>query len=133
MTSLGPNLQISHDWAGAQPWVGLGEPTGVSSAVRVAGEGARCGGPGLAWLHVVAVVRPVGRTAKFSKMSLEVAYGRERNIQLSGNSSVGHYCSWHANCTLPQNLRHLCDKTAHFRVALYCPQHNVYWCNDHAV
>jgi hypothetical protein len=33
-----------------------------------------------------AVVRPVGRTAKFSKMTLEVAYDREMNMQLSGNS-----------------------------------------------
>ncbi|XP_071011838.1 doublesex- and mab-3-related transcription factor 2b isoform X1 [Oncorhynchus clarkii lewisi] len=32
-----------------------------------AGEEAGCGGPGLAWLHV----RPVGRTAKFSKTTLE--------------------------------------------------------------
>jgi hypothetical protein len=27
----------------------------------------------------------------------------------------------------------LCDKTAHFRVACYCPQHKVHLCNDHAV
>ena len=25
------------------------------------------------------------------------------------------------------------DKTAHFRVAFYCPQHKVHLCNDHAV
>ena len=61
------------------------------------GEEAGCGGPGLAWLHVVC-----WRTAKFSKMGLEVAYGREINIQFSGNSSGGHSCSQHANCTLPQ-------------------------------
>jgi hypothetical protein len=53
------------------------------------------------------VVRPVGRTAKFSKPTLEATYGREINIQLSGNCSGGHSCSQHANCTLPQNLRHL--------------------------
>ena len=38
-------------------------------------------------------------------------------------------------CSL--SLRHcgnmLCDKTAHFRVAFYCPQHEVHLCNDHAV
>ncbi len=37
----------------------------------------------------------------------EPAYGREMNIQFTGNSSGGHSCSQHANCTLPQNLRHL--------------------------
>ncbi len=54
-----------------------------------------------------AVVRPVGCTAKFSETPLETAYGREMNIQFTGNSSGGHSCSQHANCTLPQNLRHL--------------------------
>ena len=27
----------------------------------------------------------------------------------------------------------MCDKTAHFRVAFYCPQHKVHLCNEHAV
>jgi hypothetical protein len=27
----------------------------------------------------------------------------------------------------------LCDKTAHFRVDFYCPQHKVHLCNVHAV
>ncbi len=54
-----------------------------------------------------AVMRPVGCTAKFSETPLETAYGREMNIQFTGNSSGGHSCSQHANCTLPQNLRHL--------------------------
>ena len=49
-----------------------------------------------------AVVRSIGRIAKFSKMTLEAAYGREINIKFSGNSSGGHSCSQHANCTLPQ-------------------------------
>ena len=26
----------------------------------------------------------------------------------------------------------LCDKTQHFRVVFYCPQHKVHLCNDHA-
>ena len=53
-----------------------------------------------------AVVTPVG-LANLSEMPLETAYGREMNIQFTGNSSGGHSCSQHANCTLPQNLRHL--------------------------
>ena len=77
----------------------------------------------------------VGRTAKFSKTMLEAAYGTEITIKLSVKSSGGHSCSQHANCTLPQNLRHrvvLCDKSAHFRVALYCSQNKGHLCNDHA-
>ena len=54
-----------------------------------------------------AVVRPVGLTANFSKMMLEAVYGREINIKFSGNNSGGQSCSQDANCTLPQNLRHL--------------------------
>ncbi len=68
-------------------------------------EDAGCGGPGLVWLHTV--VRPVGCTAKFSETPLEMAYGREINIQFTGNRSGGHSCSQNANCMLPQNLRHL--------------------------
>ena len=63
-----------------------------------------------------AVVRPVGRTAKFSKTTLETAYGREINIKFSGNRSGGHSCSQHANCTLPQNLRHLLHCFVHILV-----------------
>jgi hypothetical protein len=71
-----------------------------------------------------AVVRPVGRTAKFSKMT-EAAYGREMNMKLSGNSSGGHSWSQHANCMLPQTWDLFgivfCDKTAHFSGLLLPP------------
>ncbi len=57
-----------------------------------------------------ALVRPVGCKAKLSEMPLETAYGREINIQFTGNSSGGHSCGQHANCTLPQtcNILALC-------------------------
>jgi hypothetical protein len=42
----------------------------------VAGEEARYGGPGLAWLHVVC------RFFKFCKTALEPVYGREFNIKI---------------------------------------------------
>ncbi len=71
-----------------------------------------------------AVVRPVGCTAKFSETPLEMAYGREINIQLTGNSSGGHPA---VRMPIARSLKTcdicgivLCDKTAHFRVAFYC-------------
>ncbi len=87
---------------------------------------------GYAWS---AVVRPVGCTAKFSETALEMAYGREMNIQFTGTSSGGHSCSQQANCTLPQNICGivLCDKTAHFREVFCCGQPKAHLYNNHAV
>ncbi len=45
------------------------------------------------WLHMVCGCEAVGCTAKFSETPLEKAYGREINIQFTGNSSGGHSCS----------------------------------------
>ncbi len=55
-----------------------------------------------------AVVRPVGYTAKFFETPLEMAYGREMNIQFTGNRSGGHSCSQHANWTLSLKTRDIC-------------------------
>ena len=51
-----------------------------------------------------AVVWTVGSTANIFKVTLDVVYVEEINIQFSGNNSGGYFCSQHANCTLPQNV-----------------------------
>ncbi len=102
------------------------------------GEDADVEGPGLVWLHLwSAFVRPIGCTAKFSEMPLETVYGREINIQFTGNSSGGHPA---VTMTIARSLKTcnicgivLCDKTAHFRVAFYCGQPKAHLCNNHAV
>jgi hypothetical protein len=100
------------------------------SSVSSAGEVVlgRRGWHGYSW--------PVVVTAKFSKMALEAVYGREINIQFSGNSSGGYSCSQHAKCSIKTSDTCgivSCDKTANFRVAFYFPQLKVHMCNDHGV
>ncbi len=99
------NIQNKRFWQFVQKFFGyanrlLQQLSGWLVSDDLGGEDAGCGGPGL---------RLWGRldTAKFSETPLEMAYGREMNIQFTGNSSGGHSCSQHANCTLPQNLQHL--------------------------
>ena len=79
------------------------------------------------------VVRLFGRTAKFSKTTLEAAYVREMNITFSGTRSGGHSCSQQANWTLPQHETSVAvccvTKLTHFRVAFV----KVHLCNDLAV
>ncbi len=55
-----------------------------------------------------AVVRAVGCTAKFSETSLETAYGREMNIQFTGNSSGEHPCSQHDPSKLATSVALCC-------------------------
>ncbi len=96
------------------------------------GEDAGSEGSGLVWLHVVCGYEAVGCTAKLSEMPLETAYGREFNIQFTGNSSGGHSCSQHANCTLPQTCEICgivpCDNIAHLRLVFYCGQPKAHLC-----
>ena len=95
-------------WQLVQKSFGCANP--VSSAVQVAGLRR-------------------SRTAKFCKTTLMAAYGREINIQFSG----GHSSVLHASCT--QNLRHLWHcvvwKEKNILV-VFCAQHKLHLCNDHA-
>ena len=60
---------------------------------------------------------------------------QKNNIKFSGNSSGGHSCSQFARYLKTWDICGivLCDKTAHFRVVIYCPQHKVHLCNNHGV
>ncbi len=69
--------------------------------------GEDAGGPGLVWLHVVCSCKAGWMYGQILLKCLWRQLMVEINIQFMGNSSGGHSCSQHANCTLPQNLRHL--------------------------
>ena len=79
-----------------------------------------------------AVGRPVGRTAKFFKTKLLMVEKLTLHSLatalvdiLSVSMPIAH--------SLKTSVALCCDKTTHFRVAFYCPQHKVDLCNDDAV
>jgi hypothetical protein len=76
----------------------------------------------------------VGRTVKFSKITLDSAYGGEKNITFSGNSSGGQSCSQQANSTLETSVALCCVTKVHIlRWPAIVPMLKVHLCNDHAV
>ena len=82
-----------------------------------------------------AVGRPVGRTAKFSKMMLEAAYGSQINIQFSGNHSLDILvvnCQMHTPSKLEKSVALCCVTKLHILEFLLSPA-KVHMCNDHAV
>ncbi len=101
-------VQILATWGRAlsccnMRWWSWMNGTGWLVSDDLGGEGAGCGGPGLVWLHVVCGCEAGWMYCQI----LWNAFDREINIKFTGNSSSGNSCSQHANCTLPQNLRHL--------------------------
>jgi hypothetical protein len=70
-------------------------------------------------------------------MMLEAAYGREMNIEFSDNSSGWTFLQWacqlHPSSNVETSVALNWDKTVHFKVAFYCPQHKVDLCNDYSV
>ncbi len=82
------------------------------------GEDAGCGGPGLVWLHVSVVVRPVG----FNSWATALVDIPAVSMSIARSLKTCNICGIV-----------LCDKTAHFRVAFYCGQPKAHLCNNHAV
>ncbi len=80
-------------------------------------------GPGLVWITCgPAVVRPFGCTDKFSETPLEMSYGREMNIQFTGNSSGGHSSAVSMPIALsPQKTCDICG------IVLLIKQHILEW------
>jgi hypothetical protein len=117
------NLSFAWSWSGCWLWLVECCPTPLQWLCEVARY----------WLELKHPVVHVGKLLAHTSAVDEVAYGREINIQLYGNSSGGHSCSQHANCMLPQletSAALCCDKIAHCRVTLYCPQHKVHLCKE---
>ena len=107
INSLGPNLWISHEWAGAQPLVGLG-------GHRPTHSGARPGQSELVSPHKGALLEmeilfsfiscPGGwfqTIPQVKKLDVEVL-GLNDYTWSAVLRLVGHSCSQHANSTLPE-------------------------------
>lgn len=94
----------------------------LSTRHNLAGEEAECGGPGLAWWHVV-----YGCEASwmYCQSLLEMAHGSGQRLWRA--------ISMPTACSLKT-----CDfsgivLTAHFTVAFYCDQPKAHLCNEHTV
>jgi hypothetical protein len=92
------------------------------------------GRPGYTWS---AAVRPVGCMAKFSKMMFFSAVVEKLTLNYLATALVDIpaviMSIAHSLKTIDIYGIVLCDKTAHFRVAFYCPRPKVHLFNDLAV
>ena len=136
MISLGPNLWISHDWAGAQPWA----PThrrAMPSRSELVFSNKR------ALLQTEVVLSFISCLDGWSQTIPQV---KKPDVEFLGVLPNSLKRCWRQIIVEKRTFNYLattlvdipavsmwhCDKTAHFRVAFYCPQHNVHLCNDHA-
>jgi hypothetical protein len=77
--------------------------------------------------YTCVVVRPLGHAAKFSKTTEKCTFNSVVTALVDIPAvSMPIACTLKTcdNCGTV-----LCDKTAHFNVAFYCPQHKVHLCN----
>ena len=140
----GDELPRDGFWQFVQKFFGCANPqfhqlSGWLVSDDPAGEEAGCEDPGQEWLHVVCGCEAGWTYYQFLKNDFE------------GNLFMVEKWTWNYLATalvdisavsmlIARSLKTwdicgivLCDKTAHLKVAFYCPQHTVHLCNDHAV